>query len=464
MQQAITGGGRLGWGRRLSYAVGDLGNNFYWQSVSLFLFFFYTDVMGIDPFLAGISFGFATLYDAFADPVMGTIADRNRSRWGRFRPYILLGAVPLAASFALMFYIPAMGKTGLLVYATLTHMLMRTAYTVVNIPYLAMSASVTSDSAERTTLAGLRMMLGASAALLVAFFLPKAVAAMGKDVAQPYFVVSLVIGVLGTVAYVVCAVGSREQVGADGPAAAAVRRSVLGTIGHDCVGFWSSLRRNTQLARLIGVMVMSSSAMALLSKCLLYWFKYSLHKPQSAPLGLVALTLTVIVCAPLWVLVAKRFSKRNACMAGCLLAAAGYFALWLDHSGTTAAVVASICVVGAGMASLFVMGWAMLPDTVEYSEWTLGERNEAKAAGFAVFATKIAIALNALVLGKTLAWAGFVANQEQSDATLAGIKATMCLAPMAAMVLAVLLLRGYIITPALHARIVQELAARRSRA
>lgn len=463
---APSAGGRttLAWRYRLGYGAGDFGCNFYWQTISLFLYFYYTDVLGIAPALAGLSFAIASAYDAVADPVMGSIVDRSRWRRGRYRPFMLFGAVPLALSFAAMFYAPPASGAALVIYATLSHILMRTLYTVVNLPYLAMSASLTTDSAERATLAGGRMMFAAVAGMTIALFLPKAVAALTGKVAQPYFVVAILIGMIATLMILLCVRNTRETphdgLPEAGPCGQHRSSALAGTV-RDFARFWRMLRTNGPLARVLGAIVVAAVALTMFSKCLLYWFKYGLHRPEMAPVALMLSVVAVALLAPLWVWVAQRYSKRAAWMAGSAIAAVGYLGFWLNDDMAMATQFGWIALIGVGTASFAVNYWAMLPDTVEFNEWKSGERNEAKVAGFAAFAHKAALAVNAVLLGQVLELAGFVANQPLGTSTLASIKAAMCLIPLAGVLCAVVLLWKYPITPAFHRRMVEDIARRR---
>jgi len=451
----------LTWSARLGYAAGDFGCNMYWQAIALFLYFFYTDVLNIPPATAGVAFGIASVYDAIADPVMGAIADRTRTRWGRFRPYLLLGAIPLALSFVAMFHVPGLAGMALVVYATVSHVLMRTCYTIVNIPYLALSASLSSDAGERATLAGLRMVCAAAAAVLVAALMPRAVSAIGGT--QPYFVVACAIAALATIVLLGCAVSVRESAAAAAAPAGGGTSSVLKVAAADFVAFWGLLLRHRPLTQVVGCIVILSIALTMFSKCLIYWFKYGLGRPDLVPVALLVPALMVFLCSPIWALLARRYSKRAAWNAGAAAAATGYLGFWLDGGHSVPLVLGWIALVGLGLSSLFVNMWAMLPDTVEFIEWRGGARSEAKVAGFAVFAQKAALAVNAVLLGVLLEAAGYVANQPLSSATLSGIKAMMCLIPAGGVFLTVLVLWTYPISPAFHARMVEELAARRAR-
>lgn len=452
----------LRWPARCGYAAGDFGCNMYWQAIALYLYFFYTDVLNIPPATAGIAFGIASVYDAVADPVMGAIADRTRTRWGRFRPYLLLGTIPLAISFGAMFYVPDLDGMALVVYATVSHVLMRTCYTVVNIPYLALSASLSSDAGERATLAGMRMVCAAAAAVLVAALMPRAVSAIGGK--QPYFVVACAMAALASVVLLACARSVRETPASAIAPAGDGASSVLKVAAADFLAFWGLLLRHRPLTQVVGCIVVLSVALTMFSKCLIYWFKYGLGRADLVPVALLVPALMVFLCSPLWALVARRHSKRSAWIAGSAVAAVGYLGFWLDGGHSIPLVLGWIALVGIGLSSLFVNMWAMLPDTVEFIEWRGGTRSEAKVAGFAVFAQKVALALNAVLLGILLESAGYVANQSLSAATLDGIKAMMCLIPLGGLALTVLLLWRYPISPAFHARMVAELAARRNEA
>ena len=448
----------LSWGRRMGWAMGDYSSNLYWQSISLFLYFFYTDVMGISPLWAGISFAIGSIYDAVSDPVMGSIADRTRTRFGRYRPYILLGAMPAAAAFALSFYVPPLSGAALVVYATLTHILLRTFFTVISIPYIAMAANITSDAGERATLAGLRMVFAAMGAISIAVGMPKLTGYFAASgIAQPYFVAACLIAVLATVIFVGCFLSTKENTFAD---QATPEPFAIRDLGRDFVQFWGTLKRNAPLAQVFTAIVMISIALTMFSKCVLYWFKYGLLRPDLIWAGLLMPALMLFICAPFWVWFAKRYSKRQGWLFGSVFAGTGYILFYFNQSTSIAVSVGLIALIGVGTAAYAIMFWAMLPDTVEYNEWKLGERNEAKAVGFAAFAQKTALAVNALLLGQMLEWVGYVANQPLSASALGGIKATMCFVPLLGAVLSSWALWKYPITPQFHRQMMADLEAR----
>ena len=137
---------------KIGYGLGDLGFNFYWANISAFLLIFYTDVFGISAAAAGTMMLITKIVDAFTDPVMGAIADRTKTKFGKFRPYMLYAGLPMAAAGVLTYTTPDLDENGKLVWAYLTYTLMMVMYTVLSIPYSALSGVLTANSQDRTTL------------------------------------------------------------------------------------------------------------------------------------------------------------------------------------------------------------------------------------------------------------------------------------------------------------------------
>ncbi len=147
---------RLRWREKLGYGAGDLGLNLYWANISAFVLIFYTDTMHLPAAAVGTMMLLTKIADAIADPAMGAWADRTRSRWGKFRPYLFWGAVPMAVTGVLAYTTPALDQTGRMWWATISFLAMMLAYTVVSIPYSALSGVIVADSSQRTSLISLR--------------------------------------------------------------------------------------------------------------------------------------------------------------------------------------------------------------------------------------------------------------------------------------------------------------------
>lgn len=432
---------------KLGFAAGDFGFNLIWTGTSLFLFYFYTDVLGLSALSAGLIYFAGMAWDAVSDPLMAVVADRTRTAWGRYRPYILFGAAPLGLSYGLTFFTPDLTGAALLAWTLLTHCLLRTLYTVVSIPYSSLQARLTQDSNARAGLAGWRMMGAATGALSVALLTPTLVAALGDgDEQRGYFLAACILGALSCAICVFCFLAMREPE----ETAASAQRPAHPFLS-DLRSFFESFFANGPLIRVFVAITVSSLALTMFGKNLLYYFKYVLEQPEKARLVLALPGFAILLTAPFWVLLAQRTSKRTAWMIGAAIAAAGYLAFYFNPAPSVGSVTLIAAVISIGTSAFAVMYWSMLPDTVEYGEAKTGVRHEAKAFGFASFAQKAALGLNAMLLGLLLGSVGFEANEVQSAGALNGITAMMSLIPLAGVAITVLALWGYPIDARRHA-------------
>ena len=441
---------------RIGFGVGDFGFLLVWQGTALFLMYFYTDVLGIDPIIAGGVYLVAMIWDAVTDPLIATFADRTQTSIGKYRPWLLFGAVPFAVSYPLAFSAPPdIWPFGLIAWAMTTHILLRTAYTVVSMPFNSLQARLTSDAQERSVLAGFRMIGAASGGLTVVFVTPMLVSSFGPErEAEAYFVAACLAGAMACAAILYCFFAMKEP--SDAPANAPSNfMSDIKSIGPMFVN-------NPPLMRVFAIIVIASICIGMFGKNMLYHFKYDLERPDLAVIGLVLPAALLILAVPGWVALAGRTSKRRSLTVGVWIALSGYCLFFFNPTGGIAITMIAIALTGVGAAALAVMFWAMLPDTVEYGEVRTGVRAEAKTFGFATFAQKAAVGVNAVLLGWLLSAAGFEANAVQSEATLLGMKAIMALVPAAGAVAILVILRGYRLDREAHAALVAQLRARRA--
>ena len=450
----MTSSGRLPASTRLGFAIGDFGFNIVWQGTGLFLMYVYTDVFGISPTVAGAIYMAALVWDAVFDPIVGVIADRTHTRWGKYRPWIAIGAIPMAISYALAFWNPGFNGVALIAWVAFTHCFLRTAFALANIPFSSLQARLSSDSKERTALAGMRMIGAGIGGLSVALLTPALVHRLGSDEGQGYLLAGTFSGVLTLAAMLYVILVMRE------PQENRVvkEEAIWGDVG----AFFSQLIRNIPLAQIFAVLIVVSMAMTMFSKNILYYFKYVLKAPPgSESIALVMTPVALIFFAPVWVLLANRLSKRNTWMIAAALAATGYLSLYLIPTREVGITYACVAFVALGVSGFGVLAWSMLPDTVEWGEAKLGVRHEAKVFGFSAFAQKSALGINALLLGVMLDAIGYVPNQPQTAEALHGITALMTLVPLAGVIISVLILRKYPIDAKRHAELQAEIAERR---
>ncbi|MBA3836039.1 MAG: hypothetical protein C0499_00035 [Zymomonas sp.] len=448
---------RLPWSRRLGWAVGDAGINFYWQGVGIFLYFFYTDVMGISPGWAGVAFAAASFWDAVSDPVVGAIADRTRSRFGRFRPWLLFASPPCALAFMLVFWVPPLVGGWLVAYAVATHIMFRTLLAAIGIPYNALSARMTQDSVERGTIAMLRMIFAAGGALATAFTMPKFVSLIDNP-RHAYFWAATLLGAGATLILMAVFLSTREQAADDDTPPVARTAGLFRTVAEEVASFWAMLRYNGPLARMFAVVILGGITTALNGKILLYWVKYDLKEPAVMVWLLPLPGFVLLFVAPLWNWFAQITSKQAAWMSGAVLSATSLALFYLFNPHDHVLLIAITILGAAGGSAGVIMFWSMLPDTVEYNQWATGERAEARIFGLTTFGQKAALGINALMLGAMLTQVGFVANRPQSAETLAALRAIMCLIPLAGLLCSALVLWHYPITARFHAQLRRDIA------
>ncbi|AMS28598.1 MAG TPA: hypothetical protein DIU09_06010 [Hyphomonadaceae bacterium] len=379
---------------KLAFGLGDFGFNLVWTGTSLFLMYVYTDVFGLSPIIAGSINALALFWDAVTDPVMGMIIDRTRTRWGRYRPWIGFGAVPLAASYVLAFWNPGFEGMALVAWVAFTHCLLRTFYTIAGIPFSSLQARLTSDANERETLAGFRMMRAAMGGLSVALVTPIMVSRAGPAAeGTGYLLAALAAAVLAILIFAYVVAVTREPPETEGAS------DVIAPFAGDLKSFFSQAVTNGTLIRVFIVIVAVGVAVAMFSKNLIYYFKYILEAPQDVGMALITPALTMLLMVPAWVLRARRTSKRFPWMLGSALAGTGFIAFYFNPIQEVPVVMGVIMLISLCTSSFGVLFWSIVPDTVKWGEAQHGQRHEANVFRLAAFAQKAALGMNALLLG-----------------------------------------------------------------
>lgn len=446
---------RLPVGRSLSFASGEFGFNLAWQSIELFLLFYYTDVIGLSPWWAGVVFALGSVWDGVLDPIIGALADRTRTRWGRFRPWVIFGSPLIGLTLAGAFYAPALAPAQLAVYALVSHLALRTAYTASSIPFLSLSSRVTGDAGDRATIAGFRMQFAALGGLCVSLAYPFLTDRFGG--ARAFSLGAILFGVVLVPVLLNAMRAVEEPAESVSPAP---RQPLLAALREDGHAFVRIARHNTAFLQVLGAVVLTSLALTMLTKASLYYFKYYLQAPGLARYSLALGAAKFIVLAPAWAWYANRTSKRHAWMVASSISISGLIPLYFTSPAHPSVAFWLLFYVGIGSAGYAVLFWAMLPDTVEVNEVSFGQRDEAKVFSLALFARKLALAVNALLLGTLLSVAGFVPNRAQTPETLWALKALFTLVPLVGAVLSMVVLWRYRLDATEHNRLRTLLAER----
>ena len=449
---SAASGTRLTRGRLIGFTVGDYAFNLYWQSVSLFLLFFYTDAVGLSAAVAGLIYMIASIFDATIDPLMGAIADRTRTRWGRYRPYILFGAPLAGAAFVLLYYRPPLEGGWLAAWMLGAHIVFRAAYTIASIPYTAMSARITPDSAERGTIAGGRIIFATLAGLTVATLTQPLAARLGNgNLADGFFWAATIFALVATCVLPIVFLATREP---PEPEAEAVPQRVA--------DYWDALRANRALWVVVIATCMGAVCSTALGKSILYYFKYYLHDEAAGRTALGITAASGLLLVPLWVYVTRRIGKRAAWLAACGWGLVGLIVFALIDIRSTAHAIVFFLWMHVTTLGLAIGFWSLLPDTVEYGEWRTGVRTESFVFGLGAFFLKVALGLGAGLYGWLLGLIGYRANVPQTVETLHNMKLLMTFLPMFGLGCAAVGMIFYPLRGRMHDDIVRELAERRA--
>lgn len=404
--------------RLLLFAFGDFAFNLYWQSVMLFLLFYYTDAIGLPIGIAATTYMVASIWDGVANFAAGALLDRfgDRVRYGAL---LVAGAVPLGLTFMLAYMPPPTVGSWAVAFIFIAHLLFRTAYAGVNVPYLAMTARISADGGDRSFVAGMRMLFGTGAAVVVALStVPLGSWIAGDRVADAYFAAAAVFACVGALILLLVGGTYRE--------AATPHRPPPGSL----TAALASLARNRGFVALNAAMMAMIVAMTVLNKSTLYYFKYVLNDPAGGQLALAAMGLVSGISIPLWMLLGRFVGLRALWLVAAALGIAGllaFIAVRFDRSLTMQAFLVGMQVASIGLNFVF---WAMLPNTIEYGEQATGLHVEGTVFGLAALLQRIAIGIATAILGWGFDSAGYVANSQQSAATLTGMRATIAVVPL----------------------------------
>lgn len=434
-------------GQKLGYAVGDFGLNLFFTFCTLFLLYYYTDVLGLSATLAGLIIMVALVWDGVSDPLMGVVANRTRSRFGRYRPYLLYGALPLCVSFVAMFVPTGLSGGALALYALAAHLVFRTMYTVVGIPYISLSAGMTRDSQERSHIAGARMLFAMACGLtLSALTLPLSGLFGGGQIG--FFWLSVVYAAVAFVIFNVCFVATRETTDNDQK-----NPSIREMMGMLAV--------NRPLQLLLGATVFASVGSTMAGKTLLYYLKYDVGLESALTPALVIATGCAALSIPFWLFVTARRSKRVVWLTGAAIAAVNSVIFYLLAPRIGPALWMVVGLGGFANGAFYLTFWSMVPDTVEYGEWKTGIRAEGAIYGLVSLTQKVALGLGVGLLGVLLDAFGYRPNTVQSPHTLEGIRILLTLVPAALTFVVASLIWFYPITHMLHHRLVRAIEWRR---
>jgi len=436
------------------YGFGGIGSNVPFILTLQFLMFFLTDHAGINAAAVGGLFMVTRLIDAVTDPLMGMIADRTKSKWGKYRPYLIIVAPFLGVLTMMLFWSPDVSIAGKVAYIYIVYIIYSLVSTAVNIPYHALTPVLSQDPDQRTTIATFKQVLGIVGILLIAAGAVPITKALGDD-ANAWTIFAAASGVILTLSFWLCASGAKK---ADTMANYAKHEST----GHS-ISFGEQLKLITKNHALLMLMIAFGTdmvAFAASQAVNIYYFTYAIKRPdlimQVALFG-VLISVAVSAFIPL---LSKTIGKKKLFIAGSaflmIINACLYFVPFSNVS-----LVFILSLIGTGFGVLTgVVGWAMLADCVDYGEWKTGHRGAGTVSSQLTFINKLGMAVGGFLAGMVLSASGYVAGAEQTDQTLHAILEVKTLLPVAGYICSLISMAFYPITKEFFEKMIADNKAR----
>ena len=435
---------------RAGYGIGDYAICLYWSGIGLYLLYFYTDVVGISPILAGWIYALGIGWDAITDPFMGYLAERTKTKMGSYRPFIYYGSIPLALSFVLLFWVPPFEGTVLFLFLILVNLIHRSCFTIVSVPYSSLTARITNDSNERTKLTTARMIsasfgtlsMSALAFPLIAYF-------GGADEAFGFLWLAIISGLIAIALLSVTVYSVREKVD-----------EIVTSNLPNFVSITKTVATNYPFWIVFGCILILGSTGVMFNKNLIYFVKYGLELHEYQGLILGVSSGASFSSLPFWAYLALKIGKRETWLISMTIAFIGLLLFFYYPIASLNELLILLALIGVGNGAGGVLFWSMLPDTVEYGEWKSGIRTESSLYGFMTFAQKSSIAVAALILGFLLSGIGFEPNQIQSEETISGMKFMMSWIPICGIIISLVLMYFYPISTKFHGELLQRIKER----
>lgn len=417
---------------KIGYACGDIASNFYWRVFDVFLFIFYTDVFGLSAAAVGTMMLVTRLIDAFSDPLMGAIADRTNTRFGKFRPYLLWGIIPIVAAGVLTFTVPDVSDSNKLIWAYGTYIFMMLAYTFINVPYGALLGVVTSDSQQRTTLTSFRFIGAFSGGSLVAYLTPELVLYLGQgNEALGWQYTMFTYGLVAAMLFIITFLSTKERISPPAQQKTPVMQDL------------KDLTQNSPWKVLFVLALIIMMTISLRGSTGTFYFKYYVERPDLIGSFAMAYMIALAIGAASTPLLTKLIDKRRLLMILMAIVAILSFSFYFVPSSNIILMFVLQIMIGLALGPKSPLVFSMYADTADFSQWRTGRRATAMIFSAAAFAQKLGGAFAGAMIGWLLSSLGYVANQVQTGTSQEGIVLLMTIIPAIFAALAVPLIYFY---------------------
>jgi glucuronide carrier protein len=437
----------------LGYAAGDAANNLTFSMISAFLLIYYTDVAGIAAGTAGTIFLVVRIWGGFTDLLAGRVVDETSTRWGRFRPYLLFGSVPLLVLLVLVFSIPrGLSHNGALVWACVSYALFQLAYSFVNIPYGSLAAAMTQEPDARAKLSTGRMVAASLIILMIAIVVSPQISG-GGNLQRSLTITKIVFAGVGCAFYMWCFGTARETVKRD------VQQKVTLRATADMV------RRNRPLIMLCGSTLLFLTGQFALQTVAVYYARDVLGNADLYIVLTVVQTAGSLIAALIVPKASETLGKQRTYLLAGLIGVAGAVGVAVAPGGTPAIGIACFGVTGFGLGVINTLIFALQADTVDYGEWDSGVRAEGASYSVLSFTRKTAQGIGGALAAYTIGIGGYVSGggSQTSDA-ITSIRVAAGVIPAIATLAAAGVMLAYPLTEKAFRTLVAELAERRAQA
>lgn len=444
---------RLTFKEKFAYGLGDTASNFYFQAFNLFLVYYYTDIFGLPSASVGTLMFVTPILIAVLNPVIGVVADRTDSRWGKFRPYILWGAIPYGVFGYLMFANPALGLHGKLVYACVTYTATLVIYAVINTPYGALMGVMSPSSEDRTSLSSYRFACAFTGTLLIGWLVPwlkDFLIGTGGSPADGFRNTMTIFAVISVGMFLYTFLNTRERVQAPANQKTSLRLDLR------------DLAANRPWLVLFFVAFLNLANVGLRSGAGIYYFKYCVGREASLGTFNLVGFLCFIAGAMSTKLFTRHFSRRKLMIWLTIVNALGIGACYFVDPQNLPLLYALNIIGSLAAGPTPAIVWSLYADTADYGEWKFGRRATGLIFSATVFAQKVGLAIGSALIGWLLAYVGFAANAAQTPRALHGIVLLFSLLPGTLALLAGLAIWFYQLDEPQVKQIELELAARKA--
>ncbi|MFV3010516.1 MFS transporter [Clostridium botulinum] len=424
----------INFSEKLGYGLGDFACNLVWNSLSMFILYFYTDVMGMKAAIISTLMLVVRIIAGFMDIASGIVVDKTKTKYGKARPWILWMAIPFGISTILLFSIPNIGESGKLAYVVITYVLLNVIYTAINIPYGVLNSLMTQDQNERSEINIYRMFCSTAGSLCVSVLVLPLVSLFGGE-QSAWIITFAIFGIVATFMFFITFKTTKERV------------TAVNEEKSQNISFKDGMRaliQNKYWIIIVLLLVVLFMNMGIMGGSMIYYAQYILNdKKLVAGLSIAQNIPTLIVMLTIAMPLIKKYGKRNTAILGSIIFILGSLFALIDLTSVKLIYI-SIIVKGTGTALISATIFALLADTIEYGEWKTNVRTEGLVYSAGNFGLKIGIGLGTAIVGWLLAFSNYNGSSKvQTDTAINAINILFIWLPMILSGVQIILLKFY---------------------